>query len=277
MSDDDGPRLDPDIERYYDIEWEEDDRLRNGLGQLELVRTQELVRRHLPPGSHRILDVGGGGGVHAEWLVEDGHAVHLVDPVPRHVEQAMARLGGQERFSGAVGDARKLDAEDGSFDAVFLFGPLYHLIEPADRAATWDEATRVCRPGGMIFAAAISRFASLISGLASGAMWMPDFREIVYRDLADGQHRNALGRDYFTTAFFHHPDELRREAETAGIDVVDVFGVEGVAGAMPHLERDWEDAERRAEIIEAARAIETEPSLLGVGPHILLVGTVHRE
>lgn len=264
--------LDPDIERYYSQEWDEDVRIRSGIGELELLRTQELVRRHLPPGSHRILDVGGGGGVHAEWLLEDGHTVHLIDPVARHVEQATDRLGGHDRFSAAVGDARRLDAEDATFDGVLLFGPLYHLIEPGDRMGTWSEARRVCRPGGMIFAAAISRFASLISGLATGAMWLPEFRSIVYRDLADGQHRNAMGRDFFTTAFFHHPDELRREAEEAGIDVLGVFGVEGMAGAMPHLEQDWKDGERRAEIIEAARAIETEPSLLGVGPHILLVG-----
>jgi len=274
MTDGNDPALDPDIERYYATEWDEDERLRSGLDELELVRTRELVRRHLPPGPRRILDVGGAGGVHAEWLLDDGHSVHLVDPVPRHVEQATRRLGADQRFSAAVGDARRLDAEDGSFDVVLLFGPLYHLIEHDDRMATWSEAKRVCRPGGLIFAAAISRYASLISGLATGAMWMPEFRAIVYRDLADGQHRNALGRDFFTTAFFHHPDEFRREAQDAGIDVTEVFGVEGMAGAMPHLERDWRDAERRAEIIEAARAIETEPSLLGVGPHLLLVGTV---
>ncbi|MFD4119150.1 methyltransferase domain-containing protein [Streptomyces niveus] len=29
-----------------------------------------------------MLDVGGGTGIHAEWLVKDGYDVALVDPVP---------------------------------------------------------------------------------------------------------------------------------------------------------------------------------------------------
>lgn len=37
-----------------------------------LVRAQELLRRFLPPAPARVLDVGGGTGIHAEWLVRDG-------------------------------------------------------------------------------------------------------------------------------------------------------------------------------------------------------------
>jgi 2-polyprenyl-3-methyl-5-hydroxy-6-metoxy-1,4-benzoquinol methylase len=35
-----------------------------------------------------ILDVGGAAGVHAAPLAAAGHEVHLIDPVPVHVEQA---------------------------------------------------------------------------------------------------------------------------------------------------------------------------------------------
>ena len=48
---------------HYDRTREED-RL-SGLGELELVRTQEVLRRHLGPPAQRVLDVGGGTGVHA--------------------------------------------------------------------------------------------------------------------------------------------------------------------------------------------------------------------
>ena len=50
-----------------------------GLAELELVRTREVLRRHLPPPPARVLDVGGGTGVHARWLLADGYQVHLVD------------------------------------------------------------------------------------------------------------------------------------------------------------------------------------------------------
>ena len=97
--------LDPDILRYYSHDWDEDDRIRSGLHEVELVRTQEIIRRHLPEGPLRVVDVGGGGGVHAEWLLQDGHEVHLVEPVPRHIEEASRRLGGWSGFSCEIGDA----------------------------------------------------------------------------------------------------------------------------------------------------------------------------
>lgn len=51
-------------------------------GRLEYLRTQELLRRTLMPPPARILDVGDGTGVHAQWLAADGYEVHPVDPVP---------------------------------------------------------------------------------------------------------------------------------------------------------------------------------------------------
>ena len=81
-------------------------------------------------------------------------------------------------WSATLGDARKLAFPDRSADAVLLLGPLYHLTERADRLAALREARRVLRPGGVVFAAAISRFASLLDGLARDLLDDPDFRPI---------------------------------------------------------------------------------------------------
>lgn len=70
-----------------------------------------------------------------------------------------------------VGDARNLEHADETADAVLLFGPLYHLTERADRMRALAEARRVLRPGGVLFAYAISRYASTIYGLRQGFMW----------------------------------------------------------------------------------------------------------
>ena len=80
-----------DVVAHYESSLEED-RLSAGLAELELVRTQEILRRHLPAPPARILDVCGGTGVHADWLLADGYRVHLLDVTPRHVDQAMGRL-----------------------------------------------------------------------------------------------------------------------------------------------------------------------------------------
>jgi len=151
---------------------------------------------------------GGGPGVYAEWLAGLGYRVHLLDPVARHVEEALAHAS----FTAALGDARHLEAGNASYDAVLLMGPLYHLTERADRLRALGEARRVVVPGGRVIAVGISRFASLLDGLRSG--WLNDarFRAMVDHDLATGQHRNPAPDEHpewFTTAYLHHPFELR--------------------------------------------------------------------
>jgi ubiquinone/menaquinone biosynthesis C-methylase UbiE len=233
-----------------------------------------LVRRHLPPPPARIIDVGGGAGVHARWLAGAGYSVHLVDPVPLHVEQAEQASAAQPQapFTAAIGDARDLAEHDESVDAVLLLGPLYHLTARGDRLAALREARRVVRPGGKVFAAAISQFASLMDGLLSGFGVHPEFQAIIERDLEDGQHRNPTGRQgWFTTAFFHHPDELETEVRSAGLELVELVGVEGPGGMVRDIEERWRDDGWREFILFAARAVESEPSLLGASFHLLAI------
>lgn len=259
-----------DVAAHYD-RYREEDRLRDGVGQIELLRTQQVLRRHLPPSPAEIVDVGGATGVHAEWLLDDGYQVHLVDLTPRHVEQALIRLG-ERGLSASVGDARQLTRPDASADVVLVFGPLYHLHERADRVRVLREAYRVVRRGGLIAVAAISRFASLFDGLARGFLFEPEFRAIVDTDLLDGRHRNPTDRhEWFTTAYFHLPDELADEVGDAGLTMVELVGLEGLAGWLPQLDDRMRDADDRNVIIDAARRTESEPTLLGLSPHLLAV------
>jgi SAM-dependent methyltransferase len=268
----DRERVPAEVVHHYQEGAYEHARITQGPGRLELVRTQEIVRRHLPAGRVRILDVGGGAGVHAQWLAADGHDVHLIDPVPLHVDQARAIAESGARFGVELGDARRLDQPDRAFDAVLLLGPLYHLTERGDRIEALREARRVARNGGVIFAAAISRFASLFDGLSRGFLFDPAFRAIVDRDLAEGQHRNPADRPgWFTTAYFHHPEELEAEARDAGLTVRELVGVEGLAGWLPGLDDRWEDSHEREIILSSARVVEHERVLLGLSAHLLLV------
>jgi len=256
-------------ETYID---NEDARLRAGMGRLELARVQEIVRRNLPQRPLRVLDVGGATGVHAEWLLADGHTVHLVDPVAVQVERAAARLGGTGGFTSGVGDVRALPVADASFDVVLMFGPLYHLPEPEDRATAWREAARAVVPGGLVMAQAIARFGSLFDGLSSGYLFEDEFRRMVHTDLATGRHENPTGHPgWFTTAYFHRPEELAEEPAAAGLTLRELVTVEGMAGWLRNLETRWDDPADRALILETTRAVESEPSLLGLGAHLLAV------
>lgn len=256
------------IQHYTDVS--EKDRLAAGVGALELARTQEILERHLPPPPAVLLDVGGGPGRYAHWLSGLGYRVHLVDPVPKHVAQA--REAGP-LASATVGDARALAFEDGAADAALLLGPLYHLVERADRVRALAEARRAVKAGGVVVAAAISRFASTMDGLSRHLMDDPAFVAIARRDLADGQHRNPTSEPgYFTTAYFHRPEELAAELADAGLTHRETLAVEGPAWLLGTFTEHWADPARRERLMDALRRIEGEPSLLGASAHLLVVG-----
>jgi ubiquinone/menaquinone biosynthesis C-methylase UbiE len=254
---------------------EEQDRLRHGTGQLEFARTCEIIQRYAPPPPALVLDVGGGAGIYALWLAELGYEVHLVDPVPKHCTQAQ-QASAQARYhlaSVRQGDARALKWPDSSVDIILLLGPLYHLIEKEDRLQVLREAARVLRPGGRVFAAAISRFASAIDGLFRGFITDPVFRSIVDGDLHTGKHINPTGHPrYFTTAYFHHPSELQDEMAQAGLLHEHTLAVEGVGCLLDDFETRWADEDYRQHLLDILRILEAEPSMLGASSHLLAVG-----
>ncbi|HEY1353484.1 MAG TPA: class I SAM-dependent methyltransferase [Ktedonobacteraceae bacterium] len=250
-------------------------RLQSGTSQIELARTQELMMRYLPALPSVIFDIGGGPGVYACWLAKQGYEVHLVDATALHVElarQASAAQPDTPLASSEVGDARLLKHPDESCDVVLLFGPLYHLTERADRLTALQEAHRVLRAGGLLLAVGISRFASTFDGLRQGLFDDPTFAQIVARDLLDGQHRNPTNHpEYFTTAFFHHPEELRAEVQESGFLYERILPVEGPLWLSENVATDFADQQRRDYFLALVRRLEEEPSLLGVSAHLLVV------
>ena len=261
-----GPRLAAEIAAYYGA-GREDARLRVGEGRLEMWRTQDVLRRLLPGVPSRVLDVGGGSGVHAQWLAADGHEVELVDPVPLHVEQAR-RLPG---VTARLGDARALDVADESADVVLLLGPLYHLTERAERVCALAEAHRAVRPGGLVVAATINRFAGLHDTLRRELYFDPERRAATEAILRDGGQFVRAERE-FTTAYFHRPAEVPAEFRDAGLVLHGQYGLEGAAWLMGGIGGWLDDPERREAVLRAMRLSESEPSLLGVSGHLLTVG-----
>jgi ubiquinone/menaquinone biosynthesis C-methylase UbiE len=265
---------DRDIAAFY-ARGLERDRLASGDGALEFLRTQALLERYLPAPPSEIIDVGGGPGRYAIWLAERGYRVHLVDPVPLHIEQARAESTSRPRSaltSAEVGDARALTCPDASADAVLLLGPLYHLPDRADRVRALAEARRVCRSGGVVVAATISRFASMLDGLRGGYLADPTFAAIAESDLRDGRHRNPTGDPrYFTTAYFHRPEEVAAECEAAGLAPEATVAIEGPAWLLPDLDAWLADDRRKAILLAVLAQLEAEPALLGAGAHLLTV------
>lgn len=259
------------VQHYYDA-YAEEERLDAGPFSLEFERTKEIVRRHLPPAPASIVDVGGAAGAYSLWLAALGHEVHLVDSSARLVEAARQRSSHSAAPLATlqVGDATRLPQADESADVVLVMGPPYHLIAARERAAALAEAFRVVKRPGFVAVAAISRYASALDGLARNLALDPQFVSIRDRDLRDGQHRNPSNHpDYFTTAYFHTPEGLRAELIGAGFDEWRIVGVEGPAWLLADFDRRWADPAQRDIVLDTARALEAEPSVIGASAHLL--------
>jgi ubiquinone/menaquinone biosynthesis C-methylase UbiE len=260
---------------YYS-EHDEQGRLTDLWGQIEFIRTQNIISRYLKEPPAIVLDVGGAAGRYACWLAREGYQVHLIDPVPLHIQQAQAASDAQPKTpiaSCKIGDARQLEFDDSCADAVLLLGPLYHLVEAGDRHCSIAEAYRVLKTGGYLFAVGISRFASTIDGLVSGYYLDPLFRKIMRHDLETGQHRNPTATPgYFMEAFFHHPDELRAEVAVAGLEIAGFYAVEGISYMMKDLTENYKVDSHREFLLEIIAKVEQEPSLIGASPHMMCVG-----
>ncbi|MFJ3235859.1 class I SAM-dependent methyltransferase [Streptomyces sp. NPDC086787] len=259
----------PETLRFYNETINEANRLTTTAdGRLELLRTQELLRRYLPLAPARVLDVGGGPGVHARWLVEDGYDVHLVGPVPRHIQQAESTGATVE-----LGDTRQLGAEEASYDVVLVLGPLYHLLDRRDRDRALAEAYRVLKPGGLLAAAGINRYASLFEHTAFAHLHKEPMRKNIGAILATQIHD---GRKAFTQAYFHSGEQLHDEVTAAGFTGTEVFGVEGPAWSLlAAVERNTglpcQESSLFESALAAARLAEPYPELLAASSHLLAV------
>lgn len=254
---------------YYTAHFQEAARLSSRpSARLEWLRTCELLDELLPAAPARILDVGGADGAYARKLVTAGHQVRLLDLVPAHVTQARAGL---PAIDADVADARALPEPDDAYDATLLLGPLYHLVDRDDRITALTEAVRVTRPGGMVVAAAISRFAGPLH-FAATRRWDESIAREARALLADGRPNAGFG---FTVVYFHRVEELVDELHTVGLDRVAVQGIEGpgwtaaeaVVGT-PDAARVFDDA------LGLARVYGGEPALAAASAHLLATGVV---
>lgn len=264
--------IDRRVIRRYEVT-DEDARLwQPGKGDLVRLRSWDIFDRFLPA-SGQVLDVGGGPGTHAAHLAGQGYDVTLIDPVPRHVQWARQRASEQPAatFDVRLGDAADLPAGDGTVDVVLLMGPLYHLVEPADRLAVLTEAQRVLRPGGRLLVEVITRHAWVLDATVKGLLDTPGVVADVERSVVTGLSQDpATMADGSFWAYFHQPDELLVELNDAGFAHIELVAVEGFAWLLGNLEARMTNPQP---LLDAVRLTESEPSMLGCSAHLIGVAS----
>jgi ubiquinone/menaquinone biosynthesis C-methylase UbiE len=267
---------DPEIIKYYTNSKVELNRL-NGHSLFEKVRTQQIIQPYLKKTPMKILDIGGGTGVYSLWLSKMGHEVHMIDPVPFHIEEAIRESTQSDRPLSSIklGEARDLDFKDDYFDIILLFGPLYHLTQKEERIAALLEAKRVICKGGIIFCAVISRFAFLFDVFFNGILEVNSKTiDSIEHHLNNGQIRNpSEDPGSFTTAYSHHPNELKEEIMEAGLKLDRLISIDGFGWLLSDFENKWQKDEYKESLLRISQRLENNESILGISAHFMAIAS----
>lgn len=248
-------------------------RLHRSLGLIEFERTKEILLEELPKPPAVIYDIGGAYGEYAYWLAALGYEVYLYDLAEEHIRVAgeLARTAAAPLMTAEVADARSIPRLDASADAILLFGPLYHLVEAAERRKCLDECRRLLKPGGKLFTANITCFATALkfTELYDRRPELDD--EARYRMIEATVRIGLHNGNEIGLVYFHRPDELRREVAAAGFADVELHGVIGPVWIVRNLDEVWDDPAKREALMRIVRLLDREESLMGFSTHFLSV------
>ena len=260
------------LEDFYNIASEET-RLDSGMGFFEFERIKSLIERHITTTKATIVDVGGGTGKYSEWLAAKGHEVHLIEPVEKHIQLAHKRaLKSKNPFSVSLGESRQLDLKNEIADLVILHGPLYHLQKREDRLQTIREAKRVLKKGGIILGFAINSSASTVAGLMQGLVHKKPFFEMCKIELTSGVHNPPKEFPWLLAdGFYHKPKQLKKEFTSQGLEIVNLFAVEGMIWLDNEYFASMLNPIKKDTLIALLKLTEKDESVLAFSPHMLLV------
>lgn len=250
----------------------EETRLDEGMGVFEYERVKCLIEKHLPKAESTILDVGGGTGKYSEWLACNGHIVHMIEPIEKHIKQAQIRNSrSKKKFTIHCGESQNLEFPDNFADLVILHGPLYHLQDKRDREATIREARRVVKQGGIILGFGINYTASTLTGLLNGFFHRQPYFEMCMSELSNGIHNPPSEYPWMLAeAYCHRPEELRAEFTHQDLTYLNLYAVEGMAWLDQGYFVSMTDESKKKRLLELINVTENEIGLLPFSPHMMI-------
>jgi S-adenosylmethionine-dependent methyltransferase len=266
MSDDVG-----DIAAFYNSDPEKEHN-RLGRNQLEYDLTWRYLHQYLPS-QGSILDIGAASGRYTLELAKRGYTVTAIDLSAALIEECRKRIvaeGVEKQVRLVVADARDLgQVTETGFDAVLLMGPLYHLVEEADRKVALKEAFDLLRAGGIIFSSFLSRFGIIGDLLRNVPGWIEDQAE-VRSLLATGKRPDDYPRGGFR-GYSAKVSEIAPLHEAIGFETITVEGVEPAISADDESYNKLQGKQREL-WLDLLKEIGAERSIIGASRHLLYIG-----
>lgn len=248
------------IQKTYEI-FREDTRLSwSKAAQVEFLTTTRIIEQYLKPGA-QILDVGAGAGAYSLYFARKGYEVCALELAENNIRAFREKLTPQDKVELVQGNAVDLSRyDDGSFDAVLLFGPLYHLHREDDRQKCIAEARRVCKPGGKLFFAFITNDMVLLTEF----MNRPD-----YFTAGDYDKETFALEDF--PFVFHTVEACRAMLRAGGVQILREVAADGVSELLEE-QINAMDEENYAQYLRYHFYICEKPEFLGMTNHLLIVG-----
>lgn len=229
---------------------------------VEYLTTMRVLGDYLRQGM-KILDLGAGTGAYTLPLADMGFPVDAVELAQRNAEllRRSVRPGQQIRvFCQSAADLSAFP--DGAYDVVLLFGPLYHIADPAERRQCIREALRVCKPEGVLLAAYISNDAVPLT-------------ECLYRDFfrpgEPGSYDHSTFRVEPVPFQFLTLEEMRRELRDSGVHILREVASDGVSELLESTINAM-GVESYQEYLNYHFYCCEKPEMLGRSNHLLFVG-----
>jgi ubiquinone/menaquinone biosynthesis C-methylase UbiE len=262
------------IEEYYDslaeTEWR-----RLDWHKMEFAIYRRTMQEFISSGS-AILDCGGGPGRYSFELAKAGHRVTLFDLSKANINLARRKsvelgISLEGYHQGNALDLSRFANQ--SYDVVLLMGPMYHLLDVNERRQAIREAVRVLKPGGLLFATFITRYAFLVYMLKDDPNLISTYsHDLIEQLLADGRNVFSEENPGFTHAYFVHPLGITPFMDESGLIQLRLTAVEPLVSfledSVNHLPRSaferWVDLTYR---------LGTDPITWGNSEHMLYVGS----
>lgn len=248
------------VNKTYEI-FQEDSRLTwSQAATVEFLTNVHYIERYLKPGA-RILDIGAGTGAYSLHFARQGYAVSALELADENIRVFREKITVEKPVDLMQGNAMDLSLyADNSFDAVLLFGPLYHLHRETDRQRCIAEAKRVCKPDGVLFFAFISNDMVFLTEFAN----RPDY-------FTTGDYNKQTFRLEDFPFVFHTVDRCRQMLLDGDIHILHEVASDGVSELLADRINQL-DAENFAQYLRYHFYICEKPEFLGMSNHLLFVG-----